>query len=547
MLQQYSGTVSSDLVTSNVVLSEEQYFAFPQGAYVCQMDQVNGYVLGLLMEPDTNAFDLVQQNRISVNSDGTFPIYRYIHDLNAEGKIDMVTAPGAPENLTWTAPTDGNNGVIAGLDTNLLYEYRVSGSDVYTPVPAGSDRITGLAEGKYYIRIQSVGSLPAGGEAFVPLFAGYTVYVDKANGSDDNDGYSEAKPVSTLNKAYDQLAARLEGTPEGTEGTVVLINDYVITSSDVTLKAHDFPLVITSKTGAECLHMNTTASKVYLTIGGDTTFEKITLGVTSTSTNNYLCGNGYKLVIGEDVVSTGGTKIFNVIGGNHGRRVASADVTIKSGTWQNIYISGSSYGVDGDAKLTMTGGTVKSSITPGYGVNTEGNVTIYLENVNGNTIYCGNTSSYHVKGDVDITLGEGVTFTSFYAGSRDAGNVEGTVTVTVDGADLTGKTLVGKAKNSTGTVGKSVLVYKSGILGNYSDFTEFKDLSITEPEYVKGDMNGDDVVTDADALYLLRYTLFPEKYPIDQSGDVNGDSQVTDADALYLLRFTLFPEKYPLH
>ena len=29
-------------------------------------------------------------------------------------------------------------------------------------------------------------------------------------------------------------------------------------------------------------------------------------------------------------------------------------------------------------------------------------------------------------------------------------------------------------------------------------------------------------------------------------GDINGDGEVTDADAVYLLRFTLFPEEYPL-
>ena len=68
-----------------------------------------------------------------------------------------------------------------------------------------------------------------------------------------------------------------------------------------------------------------------------------------------------------------------------------------------------------------------------------------------------------------------------------------------------------------------------------------------QPEQIRGDMNGDGNVTDADALYLLRHTLFAERYPITQSGDVNGDSQITDADALYLLRFTLFPEKYPLN
>jgi len=64
---------------------------------------------------------------------------------------------------------------------------------------------------------------------------------------------------------------------------------------------------------------------------------------------------------------------------------------------------------------------------------------------------------------------------------------------------------------------------------------------------VQGDMNDDGEITDADALYLLRHTLFPQRYPLQQSGDVNGDGEVTDADALYLLRYTLFPQRYPLY
>jgi hypothetical protein len=64
-----------------------------------------------------------------------------------------------------------------------------------------------------------------------------------------------------------------------------------------------------------------------------------------------------------------------------------------------------------------------------------------------------------------------------------------------------------------------------------------------------GDMNSDEEINDADAMYLLRYTLFGEgRYPLSQSGDVNGDGTVSDADAMYLLRYTLFGEsRYPLH
>lgn len=66
-------------------------------------------------------------------------------------------------------------------------------------------------------------------------------------------------------------------------------------------------------------------------------------------------------------------------------------------------------------------------------------------------------------------------------------------------------------------------------------------------QVVAGDMNGDDELNDADALYLLRFTLFPSRYPLAMDGDVNSDGAVSDADALYLLRHTLFPARYPLY
>ncbi|MBR7033581.1 MAG: leucine-rich repeat protein [Clostridia bacterium] len=63
---------------------------------------------------------------------------------------------------------------------------------------------------------------------------------------------------------------------------------------------------------------------------------------------------------------------------------------------------------------------------------------------------------------------------------------------------------------------------------------------------LRGDLNGDEEVTDADAVYLLFYTFFPADYPLNQDADFNGDGVVSDADAIYILFHTFFPADYPL-
>ena len=68
-----------------------------------------------------------------------------------------------------------------------------------------------------------------------------------------------------------------------------------------------------------------------------------------------------------------------------------------------------------------------------------------------------------------------------------------------------------------------------------------------EPQYITGDFNNDNAVTDADALYLLYHTIFGDSYPIEQDCDYNHDGSVTDADALYLLYHTIFGDTYPLN
>ena len=77
----------------------------------------------------------------------------------------------------------------------------------------------------------------------------------------------------------------------------------------------------------------------------------------------------------------------------------------------------------------------------------------------------------------------------------------------------------------------------------YSARTSFNVIVI---DYIKGDTNGDEVITDQDAIYLLFSYYFPDKYPVEQPCDFNNDGEVTDQDAIYLLFHYYFPDKYPI-
>lgn len=60
------------------------------------------------------------------------------------------------------------------------------------------------------------------------------------------------------------------------------------------------------------------------------------------------------------------------------------------------------------------------------------------------------------------------------------------------------------------------------------------------------DLNGDNSLSDMDAVYLLFYTFFPEDYPVDQPCDYDRNGQITDQDAVYLLFHIFFPTEYPI-
>ena len=65
-------------------------------------------------------------------------------------------------------------------------------------------------------------------------------------------------------------------------------------------------------------------------------------------------------------------------------------------------------------------------------------------------------------------------------------------------------------------------------------------------KYMLGDVNGDLVVNEGDAIHLLKNTLRPDRYPVNQPCDFNKDGNETEEDAIYLLKYTLRPNRYPI-
>ena len=407
-------------------------------------------------------------------------MYRYVRDLNADSKIDYTVIPPAPEGLVVTLPTDGNNGSISGLAADKSYEYRLESETEYTAVPAGSTQITGLAEGIYYVRFQAAETAPASADAVVSLYKTVTVYLDQTNGSDDNDGYTEATAVATLNKAYAQLSARLTGDPEGKLGTITFVSTYTFTAKTINFPSHDFPVVLTSKTGAEGFTYTYTVSgnnNGEIKLNGPTTFRKITITNGSDDNYIYLSAGGNKLVIESDVIVPETGKRFMLAGGRKDGSSTNVDVTVAGGRFDVIYLATHTGTHNGPINFTITGGNA-FTVTPSFSGSVTGDINLSVKDAQIKNMYMGHTKSGNVTGNVTLTLGAGLTSTTadtgtnVYAGSRDSGNVTGKVTVIADGVDLEATPIygtVGKTTNTTGTIGGLKLVVKKGELADVAD------------------------------------------------------------------------------
>ena len=483
-LQQYTGT------TTEAALTEEKEVSFPQGAYVMTMAQENAHILAVRMEPDmsdgsSNLVTFAQEGVITADND-VFPIYRYIRDLNEDDFIDYDKAFAAPAGLTAESVTVvGGTGKITGLDANKTYEYRAADAEEYTAVAAGAAEIADLPVGEYLVRYTAVQDDRPSADAVVTVryaLNEYAVYLDSVNGSDDHNGYSEDFANKTFLKAQQQLDALMAHAPDGAAGIIRIIGTYEITTSNeaYSLQAYTYPLLIT---GGKLKYTNTsTAGRGrYLRMGGDTTFANITLETGSDKKDYFLCGEGYKLTVGENVISLPGDPTvskpvcyFSIAGGvgeyNNNKYAETTDVTVRSGHWRYIYAGGYVSSVRKEANVAVSGCSVASVYMTHNGKH-DGNVYCELENVTirDDVICCGNFQKNNIAGDVTLVLKEGVSCASVYAGSYKGGDVKGTVTIVADGVDLTNTSLYGKARNDTGTIGGLALELRQGQLTDVTD------------------------------------------------------------------------------
>lgn len=515
--------------TTEAVISDEQATVFANGAYVFCMNQRYARNLAYLMEPDVNQnadySSSFAQAGIFTLENGEYPVYRYVRNLNSDGKIAYEIVPEAPEGLTETVPTGGNNGVIAGLDAAKAYEYRKEGDSEYTPVAAGSTQITGLAEGKYYVRLQATATAGASADAIVNLYTTAIVYLDQTNGSDDNDGYTETTAVKTINQAYAQLAARMEGATEGASATIMVLAEHKFTSKIFNFPSHSYPVVITSKTGAEGFTYTYTASgnnNGEWNLNGPTTFRNITITNGSDDNYVYLTAGGHKLVIESDVTVPETGKRFMLAGGRKDGSSTNVDVTVAGGRFDVIYLATHTGTHNGPINFTITGGNA-FTVTPSFSGSVTGDINLSVKDAQIKNMYMGHTKSGNVTGNVTLTLGAGLTSTTadtgtnVYAGSRDSGNVTGKVTVIADGVDLEATPIygtVGKTSNTTGTIGSLKLVLKQGQLAYVADTFVTKDgteivlgcdqtETVTLNKNVNLDLNGcDAIITVAEGKTL---------------------------------------------
>ena len=370
-------------------LTEEKTVTFPNGAYVFTMAQVDAQILGMYMEVDVN---------YTASENGS---------LAQQGLITAVN--GAFPTYRY----------IHDLNEEDFVDYTI------VEIPAKE----------------------------------ITLYVDNTNGLDTNDGLTESTPVKTLEQAYALISAALADGGKGSNATLVIAGLYELGASTYHFPASNFPVTVTGKTAEDGLSFTGGTGDAQIDraihLHGDTTFRNMKLHVNNTYAYNYIFANGHKLVLGTGLnTTTNKTNYYFAVSGgsvDYGDKVASVDVTIRSGSWKMIYLGGYYGDVEGLAKLDISGAKVMYSIVSSYRGNVgslqmkiaDTAVTTYKPTDTTHGIFAGTytanskVDSGKVLGDVTIELGKNVTAPGVFGTARLYGHVYGDTTIIADGVDLT--------------------------------------------------------------------------------------------------------------
>ena len=185
----------------------------------------------------------------------------------------------------------------------------------------------------------------------------------------------------------------------------------------------------------------------------------------STTKLDYIFACGNPFTIGRDVTTSCVSSLPTLVGGDYRTEIADAEMTVLGGKWYAVYVGSFRAGHTGTAKLTVDGAVIQNNIRGKYEKTTVGDFEIDLKNTTFKGVYPGYTGD--VSGMTTITLGE-KTEGAVYTNNGSSGNITGTVSVVVDGADLSKITF----GNTSNTVAKDVLVFASGRAMPVAGFSE---------------------------------------------------------------------------
>lgn len=384
LLRQYTGTVTQ------AGLTEEKAVTFGSGAYVFTMNQIPAYILASLMEPDVddvaeNAGTLAQQGIITP-VDGYFPIYRYCHDLNANGFIHYTTADAPAAHVTvyldGTNGADTNNGLTETTAVKTLEQAYAVMSSALQSAGAGSTG-TVVISGMYDLGNKPY-HMPA--VSFAVTFTGKT--------GEDGIRYSGADITDPSNRTI-----YLHG--ETTFRDMTIFADSAWTHNFIVANGHK--LVIGEGVTSLC---KTGKTYYFTVIGGSYDYDD---DVAST-----------------DVTILSGTWRAVYAGGYRGSVTGTARLTISGASvYANIYAS--YLGDVGRLEMNLS------------------NTTVNTGSIFAGTYYANSDKKLgFVRNGAVITLGENVVASSLYCSAEKYGGITGGVTLVVEGADLTKVPLVAR-------------------------------------------------------------------------------------------------------